>query len=156
MIQHDVSTPRPYSRIHLVSGTKAIAQKWPGPERIAFGHTWIKKEELDDLYKKYSPPIVTHIGEIAKEVGGHGGMDFIMDWRLIDCLRNGLPLDQDVYDAATWSSIMPLSEKSVAAKSRSVDVPDFTRGTWKINKPHDMTLNGGATTTVRKISKQGS
>jgi hypothetical protein len=156
MVQHDVSTPRPYSRIHLVSGTKAIAQKWPGPERIAFGHTWIKKEELDDLYKKYSPPIVTHIGEIAKEVGGHGGMDFIMDWRLIDCLRNGLPLDQDVYDAATWSSIMPLSEKSVAAKSRSVDVPDFTRGTWKINKPHDMTLNGGATTTVRKISKQGS
>lgn len=153
MVQHDVSTLRPYSRIHLVSGTKGIAQKWPGPEKIAFGHRWIKKEELDDLYIKYSPPIVNHIGEIAKEVGGHGGMDFIMDWRLIDCLRNGLPLDQDVYDAAAWSCLMPLSEKSVSAKSTSVNVPDFTRGNWKSNKPHDMTLNNGATTTVRKISK---
>lgn len=151
LLQHDVSSLRPYSRIHLISGTKGVAQKWPGPERIAFGHSWIKKEELDDLYKKYSPPIVNHIGKIAKEVGGHGGMDFIMDWRLIDCLRNGLPLDQDVYDAATWSSIFHLSQKSVAAKSKTIEVPDFTRGAWKTNKPHDMTLNGGATTTVRKI-----
>jgi len=156
LLQHDVSTLRPYSRIHLVSGTKAVAQKWPGPERIAFGHSWIKKEELDELYKKYSPPIVNHIGEIAKEVGGHGGMDFIMDWRLIDCLRNGLPLDQDVYDAAAWSSIFHLSQQSVKARSKTVDVPDFTRGAWKTNKPHDLTLNGGGTTTVRKIQKQGS
>lgn len=150
MVQHDVSTVRPYSRIHLVSGTKGIASKWPGPERIAFGHSWIKKEELDELYKKYSPPIVKHIGEIAKEVGGHGGMDFIMDWRLIDCLRNGLPLDQDVYDAAAWSCPMPLSEKSVASKSKTVDVPDFTRGAWKNNKPVDLSLSKGATTGVRK------
>lgn len=151
MIQHDVSTIRPYSRIHLVSGTKGIARKWPGPEKIAFGHSWIKKEELDNLYKKYSPPIVNHIGSIAKEVGGHGGMDFIMDWRLIDCLRNGLPLDQDVYDAATWSCLFPLSQRSVAKKSRTVEIPDFTRGSWKTNKPHDMTLNGGATTKVRDV-----
>ena len=151
MVQHDVSTIRPYSRIHLVSGTKGIAQKWPGPEKIAFGHSWVKKEELDNLYKKYSPPIVNHIGAIAKEVGGHGGMDFIMDWRLIDCLRNGLPLDQDVYDAATWSCLFPLSQRSVAKKSRTVDIPDFTRGSWKTNKPHDMTLNGGATTKVRDV-----
>ena len=155
LLQHDVSTLRPYSRIHLVSGTKAVAQKWPGPERIAFGHSWIKKEELDELYKKYSPPIVNHIGAIAKEVGGHGGMDFIMDWRLIDCLRNGLPLDQDVYDAAAWSSIFHLSQQSVKARSKTVDVPDFTRGAWKTNKPHDLTLTGGGTTTVRKIQKQG-
>jgi len=151
MLQHDVSSLRPYSRIHLVSGTKGVAQKWPDPERIAFGHSWIKKEELDDLYKKYSPPIVTHIGTIAKEVGGHGGMDFIMDWRLIDCLRNGLPLDQNVYDAAAWSSIFHLSQQSVANRSKTIDVPDFTRGAWKTNKPHDMTLNGGATTGVREI-----
>lgn len=151
MVQHDVSTLRPYSRIHLVSGTKGVAQKWPGPERIAFGHSWIKKEELDDLYKKYSPPIVNHIGAIAKDVGGHGGMDFIMDWRTIDCLRNGLPLDQDVYDAATWSCLVPLSERSVAKKSRTQDIPDFTRGAWQNNKPHDMTLNGGATTKVRNV-----
>jgi len=151
MLQHDVSTLRPYSRIHLVSGTKGVAQKYPGPERIAFGHSWIKEEEMKKLVDTYSPPIVKHIGEIAKEVGGHGGMDFIMDWRLIDCLRNGLPLDQDVYDAAAWSSIFHLSQKSVAAKSKSVDVPDFTRGAWKTNKPVDITLNGGGTTGDRKI-----
>lgn len=150
MIQHDVSTPRPYSRIHVVSGTKGIASKWPSPERIAFGHSWLKKEELEELYKKYSPPIVNHIGEIAKEVGGHGGMDFIMDWQLIDCLRNGLPLDQDVYDAATWSCILPLSQKSLAKRSSSVDVPDFTRGNWKLNKPVSLTLEGGGNTGVRK------
>lgn len=154
MLQHDVSTPRPYSRLHLLSGTKAVAQKYPGPERIAFGHSWIKKEELEELYKKYTPPIVKHIGEIAKEVGGHGGMDFIMDWRLIDCLRNGLPLDQDVYDAAAWSSIIPLSERSVSKKSRTVDIPDFTRRAWKTNAPVNLTLDGGATTTVRKVEKK--
>lgn len=151
MVQHDVSTIRPYSRIHLVSGTKGAAQKWPGPERIALGHGWLKPEELKELQDKYTPPIVKHIGEIAKNVGGHGGMDFIMDWRLIDCLRNGLPLDQDVYDAAAWSSVFPLSEKSVVNRSKSVDVPDFTRGGWKTNKPHDMTLNGGGNTGVRKV-----
>jgi hypothetical protein len=151
MVQHDVSTIRPYSRIHLVSGTKGAAQKWPGPERIALGHGWLKPEELKDLQDKYTPPIVKHIGDIAKNVGGHGGMDFIMDWRLIDCLRNGLPLDQDVYDAAAWSSVFPLSEKSVVNRSKSVDVPDFTRGGWKTNKPHDMTLNGGGNTGVRKV-----
>ena len=149
MIQHDVSTPRPYSRIHLVSGTKGIAQKWPGPERIAFGHSWIKKEALDDLYTKYSPAIVNHIGNIAKDVGGHGGMDFIMDWRLVDCLRNGLPLDQDVYDAAAWSCLVPLSQRSVAKRSTSVEIPDFTRGAWTTNKPVDLTLDGGGNTGVR-------
>jgi hypothetical protein len=76
-------------------------------------------------------------------------MDFIMDWRLIDCLRNGLPLDQDVYDGALWSAVFPVSERSVANKSRTVDVPDFTRGAWKTNKPVNLTLEGGATTTVR-------
>jgi predicted dehydrogenase len=151
MVQHDVSTIRPYSRIHLLSGTKGAAQKWPGPERIAFGHSWLKKEEMDDLHKKYSTPIVKHIGAIAKDVGGHGGMDFIMDWRLIDCLRNGLPLDQDVYDAAAWSCLMPLSQRSVDKKSRSVDIPDFTRGAWTSNKPVDLTLDGGATTKVRNV-----
>jgi hypothetical protein len=154
MLQHDVSTMRPYSRLHLLSGTKGVAQKYPDPERIAFGHTWIKKEELEDLYKKYTPPIVNHIGEIAKEVGGHGGMDFIMDWRLIDCLRNGLPLDQDVYDAAAWSSIIPLSGRSVDKKSKTVDIPDYTRNSWQTNKPVDLTLNGGANTTVRSIEKK--
>ena len=153
MVQHDVSTIRPYSRIHLVSGTKGAAQKWPGPERIALGHGWMKPDELKAAQEKYTLPIVKHIGEIAKNVGGHGGMDFIMDWRLIDCLRNGLPLDQDVYDAAAWSAVGPLSEASLKKRSSSVDVPDFTRGAWKSNKPHDITLNGGATTGVRSVMK---
>jgi predicted dehydrogenase len=153
MVQHDVSSPRPYSRIHLVSGTKGAAQKYPGPERIALGHSWLKEEEMKAMQAKYTPPIVKHIGEIAKNVGGHGGMDFIMDWRLIDCLRNGLPLDQDVYDAAAWSSVFPLSGASVAKRSKTIDVPDFTRGAWKTNKPHDMTLNGGGNTGVRPVVK---
>lgn len=151
MLQHDVSSPRPYSRIHVLSGTKGSVGKWPSPEKVSFGHSWIKKEELDDLYKKYSTPIVNHIGAIAKDVGGHGGMDFIMDWRLIDCLRNGLPLDEDVYDAALWSSIAPLSERSVASRSKTMDVPDFTRGNWKTNQPVSLSLEGGATTKVRSI-----
>ncbi len=151
MVQHDVSTIRPYSRIHLVSGTKGTASKWPGPERIAMGHSWVKPEELKALYDKHTLPIVKHIGDIAKNVGGHGGMDFIMDWRLIDCLRNGLPLDQDVYDAASWSAVGPLSEASVKNRSKSMDVPDFTRGAWKTNAPHDLTLDGGGNTKVREV-----
>ena len=151
MVQHDVSSPRVYSRIHLVSGTKGCASKYPDPEKISFGHEWIKEQELKDLYEKYSPPIVKHIGTIAKDVGGHGGMDFIMDWRTIDCLRNGLPLDEDVYDAAAWSAVGVLSEQSVAKNGKTIDFPDFTRGSWKTNKPHDMTLNGGATTGVREV-----
>jgi hypothetical protein len=154
MVQHDVSTPRPYSRIHLVSGTKGAAQKWPGPERIAFGHSWMKAEDQKKLSEQYALPIVKHIGEIAKEVGGHGGMDFIMDWRLIDCLRNGLPLDQDVYDGAAWSCLMPLSERSVNKKSRTIDIPDFTRGAWQTNTPVNLTLDGGGTTGVRKIKPE--
>ncbi len=151
MLQHDVSSPRPYSRIHLVSGTKGMARKWPDPQRIAFGHEWINEKEMKAYEEKYTPEIVKRIGEMAKQVGGHGGMDFMMDWRLIDCLRNGLPLDQDVYDAALWSAVAPLSESSVAKKSRSVDVPDFTRGSWKTNAPVELTLKGGGTTGVRNV-----
>lgn len=142
MIQHDVTSPRPYSRLHLISGTKAIAQKYPFPARIATNHLdWVTPEEMKALEQKYQPAIVKKIGEMAKKVGGHGGMDFMMDWRLIDCLRNGLPLDMDVYDAATWSSVKPLSEISVANRSNSIDVPDFTGGSWKTNKPVDITLS---------------
>lgn len=147
MIQHDVTSPRPYSRLHTVSGTKAYAQKYPDP-KVAQGHSWMKAEEMKALEEKYTPEIVRKVGELAKQIGGHGGMDFMMDWRLIDCLRNGLPLDQDVYDAALWSAVSPLSEWSVAHRSNSIDVPDFTGGSWKSNKPVDITLKGGGTTKV--------
>lgn len=153
MVQHDVTTQRPYSRIHQVKGTKAIACKYPEPARIATGEEWLNDEEMKKLEEQYTPEIVKKIGEMAKKVGGHGGMDFMMDWRLIDCLRNGLPLDQDVYDAALWSSIAPLSEKSVANRSNSVDVPDFTRGSYKTNKPVDVSLSAGGNTGVRTISE---
>ena len=151
MIQHDVTSPRPYSRIHLVSGTKGMASKYPSPERIAFGHEWLKEDQMKSLQEKFTPEIVKHVGEIAKKIGGHGGMDFIMDWRLIDCLRNGLPLDQDVYDAAAWSAVGVFSERSVANKSRTVDIPDYTRGAWKTNKPVTLTLAGGGNTGVRNV-----
>ncbi|MCS3555368.1 MULTISPECIES: Gfo/Idh/MocA family protein [unclassified Sphingobacterium] len=152
MLQHDVTSPRPYSRLHTLSGTKGYAQKYPD-ENIAFGHEFISKDKMKELYAKYTPELVKFIGEQAKQVGGHGGMDFMMDWRLIDCLRNGLPLDQDVYDAASWSCIVPLSFDSVKNNSRTVNIPDFTKGAWKTNKPVDITLNGGGTTKIR--SKEG-
>lgn len=147
MIQHDITSPRPYSRLHLVSGTKGVAQKYPRPG-VSTGHEWFTAEQMKDLEENYTPEIVKKVGELAKQIGGHGGMDFMMDWRLIDCLRNGLPLDQDVYDAALWSAIAPLSEWSVANRSNSIDVPDFTGGAWKENKPVDITLAGGGNTTV--------
>ncbi len=155
MIQHDVTSPRVYSRLHLVSGTKGMACKYPDP-RIATSHEWSNPEEMKLMEEKYTPEIVKLMGEMAKKVGGHGGMDFMMDWRLIDCLRNGLPLDQNVYDAALWSSIAPLSEKSVANRSNSVDVPDFTNGAWKTNEPVELTLKGGGTTGVKELKKVDS
>ncbi len=134
MVQHDVSTPRPYSRIHLIQGTKGMARKWP-KQRIALDHKWQSDEQMKELKAKYEHPLSRTMGDIARKVGGHGGMDFIMDYRLIYCLKNGLPLDQDVYDAAAWSSIFPLSVKSTAKDSQSVEVPDFTRGAWRVNMP---------------------
>jgi predicted dehydrogenase len=149
MIQHDVTSPRPYSRIHLVSGTKGTALKYPEPGRISNNHDgWVSEEEFKSLEAKFTAPIVTRVGEMAKQIGGHGGMDFLMDWRLIDCLRNGLALDIDVYDAAAWSAVAPLSEASVANRSKAIDVPDFTSGSWKSNQPVDITLEKGGNTKV--------
>ena len=150
MVQHDVSSPRPYTRIHLISGTKGIARKWPSPARIATSHQgWLSDEEFRSVQEEYSPEITRRVGEMARQVGGHGGMDTLMDWRLVDCLRNGLPLDMDVYDAAAWSSIIPLSEWSVANRSNSVDIPDFTAGAWQTNKPlMDINLDRGGTTKL--------
>ena len=110
---------------------------------------WVNETEFKALEEKYAPPIVKRVGELAKQIGGHGGMDFLMDWRLIDCLRNGLPLDIDVYDAAAWSAVAPLSEKSVANRWNSVDVPDFTAGSWKTNQPVDVFLQKGGNTKVK-------
>jgi hypothetical protein len=132
MIQHDVTSPRPYSRIHMVSGTKGFAQKWPrkGIALEPKAHSFLSDKEMEKMLAKYEHPITKEVGAKAKEVGGHGGMDFIMDYRLIYCLRNGLPLDQDVYDAAEWSAIIELSRVSVNNQGMPVQIPDFTRGEW--------------------------
>lgn len=132
MIQHDVTSPRPYDRHHIISGTKGFAQKYP-VEGLAFdpnAHHFMQKQEYEQFMEKWEHPLTKEIGEKARQVGGHGGMDFMMDYRLIYCLRNGLPLDQDVYDAAEWSCISELSEISVKNGSVPVEIPDFTRGAW--------------------------
>jgi predicted dehydrogenase len=151
LIQHDITTPRPYSRLHTISGTKAMAQKYPLPPRLFIAgdqKEWLSEEQFREIEQQYNPPIIKKMQDIAKEIGGHGGMDFLMDWRLIDCLRNGLPVDMDVYDAASWSVIAPLSEWSVANRSAPIDIPDFTNGAWETNQPHDITLKEGGTTGV--------
>ncbi len=133
MLQHDVTSPRPYDRKHAVSGTKGYAAKYP-VYTIAIepnGHSPMKQEEMREFLTEWEHPIVKEVGEIARSMpASHGGMDFIMEYRLIYCLRNGLPLDMDVYDAAEWSCIVPLSELSVVNNSAPVEVPDFTRGAW--------------------------
>ncbi len=133
LIQHDVSSPRPYDRIHKVSGTKGFAVKYP-VKQIALEpdyHSPLHQEKLDSVLREYEHPFSREIGELARKVGGHGGMDFIMDYRLIYCLQRGLPLDQDVYDAVEWSCIVELSERSVLNGSMPVEIPDFTRGAWR-------------------------
>jgi hypothetical protein len=152
MVQHDVSSVQPYSRIHLVKGTKGMAIKYPR-QLIAIGESWFSDDEMKALREEYTPEIIKRVGDLAREVGGHGGMDFIMDWRLIDCLRNGLPLDQDVYDGALWSAIAPLSEWSVANRSQSITVPDFTNGLWRTNLPHEINLESGGTTKVLEATE---
>ena len=146
-LQHNVYTPRPYSRLYQLTGTKGFANKYPVEgillEREAMtesgvvpnhedlsSHKFLPKEAFDALMAKYQHPSQKKLLENAKKVGGHGGMDFIMDYRLIYCLRNGLPLDQDVYDAAEWSCIGELTAVSIENNSMPVAFPDFTRGEW--------------------------
>ncbi len=135
MVQHDTTTPRPYDRINLLQGTKGVFRGFPNRVAVVEGgntHNW---QDIDACFEKYDHPLWKKMGELATQSGGHGGMDFLMNWRMIYCLRNGEALDQDVYDAAAWSAIGPLSEESVANRSDSVDVPDFTRGRWMFNEP---------------------
>ena len=136
MIQHAVQSPRPYSRINLISGTKGTLCGYP--LRIALlpnSEKWLKDDEFNALKEKHTHPFVRTAGELAKKVGGHGGMDFMMDLSWSDCLKNGLPMDADVYDAVTWSCLTELSERSVESGSKPVPVPDFTRGGWKTATP---------------------
>ncbi len=128
-LSHDTNLPRPYSRIHMVQGTKGLFQGYPHRvhiEGLSPGHEW---QDWMDLRDKYDHPLWKDLEE-QSEGAGHGGMDFIEDYRLVKCLREGKPTDMNVYDAAAMSAITPLSEWSVANRSRPIDVPDFTRGRW--------------------------
>jgi hypothetical protein len=131
LLQHNVSNPRPYDRINLVAGTKGIFRGYPA--RIFFEHAGKGEHEWESLKewkKRYEDPLWTQLKKAASK-SGHGGMDYVMSWRLIDCMRRGLPPDMDVYDAAALSAPAPLSEMSVAAGSAPVKFPDFTRGRWQ-------------------------
>jgi hypothetical protein len=139
MVQWDENTPRPYDRLNLIQGTRGT---WAGfPNRLIIEgetpstHSWVQGGDLDEYRKKYEHPLFIKQGEIAQKMGGHGGMDFLMLWRIIYCLRNGEPIDQDVYDAAAWSAVGAISEMSVNNRGRCYDVPDFTRGKWKVREP---------------------
>ena len=135
MLQHNVSTPRPYDRINLIQGTKGIFRDYP--PRIfldgqAGGHNWAT---LDKFKNEFESPLWKKEGETARKLGGHGGMDYLMCYRLVQCMREGLEPDIDVYDAAAWSVPGPLSEKSQANGSMPVKFPDFTRGLWNKERP---------------------
>lgn len=129
-LKHDTSNPHPYDRINVIAGTKGAFADYP--PRIYFdgqagGESW----GSIDGWKEYQHPLWKQEGEIAKKLGGHGGMDYIMLYRLLQCMRGGLAPDMDVYDAAAWSAPGPLSRASVASGSAPVHFPDFTRGRWQ-------------------------
>jgi predicted dehydrogenase len=133
-LYHDTSSPRPYSRIHIVQGTQGIFEKYPDRVYIESRSPADEWEVTDSYSIEHDHPVWRRLEEQSKGAG-HGGMDFIEDFRLVEALRGGRPLDMDVYDAAAWSVVTPLSEKSVAGRGRAVDFPDFTRGGWKGSRP---------------------
>src|SRR5262249_55780494 len=134
-LQHNVSSPRPYSRLNSIAGTRGLFADYPA--RIYLdgqegGENW---QTLDRFREKYEHALWKKVGELARKMGGHGGMDYIMSYRLIQCVREGLVPDSDVYDAASWSVPGPLSVASVAAGSAPQKFPDFTRGRWQEKRP---------------------
>ena len=144
MIQHDVVSPRPYSRINALYGTSATFFDYPA--RLAIddpkiyglsskgANEWLDENDLASMRSKFTHPLWKKLEDRAAGQG-HGGMDYVMNWRLLDCIRQGVTPDSVVYDAASWSSILELSTRSVASKSSPVNIPDFTRGLWKTMKP---------------------
>ena len=144
LVQHDVVSPRPYSRINALYGTGAVFFDYPA--RLSVNHPkqfgldadgpedWLSDKDLQTMRTKFMHPLWKKLAERALG-GGHGGMDFVMSWRLLDCLRRGATPDSVVYDAAAWSSIIETSVHSVANGSAPVAIPDFTRGLWRTLQP---------------------
>ena len=138
LLQHDVVNPRPYSRLNSISGTKGIFADYPPRVFVDGAKDSPKKEDwetLDSYREKYEHPLWKKTGDLARKMGGHGGMDYVMNYRLMDCLKRGLVPDINVYDAAAWSAPTPLSETSVAQNGAPQKFPDFTRGKWNAANP---------------------
>jgi hypothetical protein len=134
MVQHCTNLPRPYSRIHMLQGTRGLFQGYPNRvylEGRGEADQWMP---ADDVVKEFEHPLWREMGERSAGAG-HGGMDFLEDYRLIKCLRDGAPTDMNVYDAASLSALVELTAQSNARRSRAVEVPDFTRGRWRTNPP---------------------
>ncbi len=146
-IQHNVMNPQPYNRLFQLTGTRGFANKYPiegfvlesahleGAEGAPDledldSHSFMSEENMKKLRATYRHPIIKKYGEMAEKVGGHGGMDFFMDVRMVYCLQNGLPLDMDVYDLAEWCCLAELGTLSMDNGNCSVAFPDFTRGHW--------------------------
>ncbi len=144
LVQHNTMSPRPYSRLNLIQGTKGVFAGFPNRIHVegrSPEHKW--ETDLSKWFAEFDHPLWKKVGEMAARKGGgmgHGGMDYVMKWRIVECLRAGLPLDQDVYDAASWSAVAPLSETSVAQRGNAVDFPDFTRGGWKDRPPLEIKM----------------
>lgn len=143
VLKHDTDLPRPYSRRNLVQGTCGIVRGFPEFQVCLEGKGDNRQWEPGAKYRtRYEHPLWKQALERAARESDAAGKkkvpltaEFLEDSRLIQALQAEVPPDFDVYDAATWSAVTALSEKSVADRSRPVDFPDFTKGKWKTNRP---------------------
>ncbi len=178
-IQHNVMNPQPYNRLFQLTGTRGFANKYPIEGFVLEGdhmkgadgapdledldsHSFMSDENMEALRKHYRHPIIKKYGEMAEKVGGHGGMDFFMDVRMVYCLQNGLPLDMDVYDLAEWCCLAELGSLSMDNGNCAVSFPDFTRGHWNEVKgythawasPEDEAATDAAATAYTTAQKE--
>lgn len=144
LVQHDVMTPRPYSRINALAGTKAYHEGYPSRLSLSSshgGHQWLDEEAYKEMRTKHRHPIWAKLKDEIEKNGGHGGMDFVQIYRLLDCLNRGMPLDMDVYDGVDWSVVTPLTKVSIELGNVPVDFPDFTRLKWMGKRPFGIMTN---------------
>jgi hypothetical protein len=134
-VEHNVSEPHPYDRINLIAGTKGMFRDYPPRLYIDGQKEGEQFVGLDKYKADYLHPLWSAEGDLARKNGGHGGMDFIMCWRVVQSMKDGEAPDFDVYDAAAWSAPGPLSEISIAKGSAPVKFPDFSRGNWHKYRP---------------------
>ena len=142
IVQWDETSPRPYTRLNLIQGTLGALAGFPTRVALEGGvlgitkdhHSWVQGEAMAAVYEKYDHPLYSRLNSQVKG-SGHGGMDGIMMYRIVECLQQGQPLDQNLYEGCFWSAVSPLSEDSVASGGQPQNFPDFTRGNWKNTKP---------------------